>query len=132
MKIILTPQESEEYFFNALCNGLGYVQEYGLDLRYSRKAYGDAKLKLQSLNPDRQVCYEDVLMQILRDGGKLNLFDMEEQLDNEDNYITLADVHERVANTPTRHLFDMIEERDDADTADVILQTTFLGDIIFG
>ena len=132
MKIILTPQESEEYFFNALCNGLGYVQEYGLDLRYDVQAYKDAKLKLQSLNPDRQVCYEDVLMQILRDGGKLNLFDEEEQLDNEDNYITLEDVHERVANTQTNHLFDMIEGRDDADTADVILQTTFLGEIIFG
>jgi hypothetical protein len=132
MKIILTPQESEEYFFNALCNGLGYVQEYGLDLRYDEQAYKDAKLKLQSLNPDRQVCYEDVLMQILRDGGKLNLFDEEEQLDNEDNYITLEDVHERVANTQTNHLFDMIEGRDDADTADVILQTTFLGEIIFG
>ena len=132
MKIILTPQESEEYFYNALCNGLGYVQEYGLDLRYDVQAYKDAKLKLQSLNPDRQVCYEDVLMQILRDGGKLNLFDEEEQLDNEDNYITLEDVHERVANTQTNHLFDMIEGRDDADTADVILQTTFLGEIIFG
>lgn len=132
MKIILTPQESEEYFYNALCNGLGYVQEYGLDLRYDVQAYKDAKLKLQSLNPDRQICYEDVLMQILRDGGKLNLFDEEEQLDNEDNYITLEDVHERVANTQTNHLFDMIEGRDDADTADVILQTTFLGEIIFG
>ena len=132
MKIILTPQESEEYFFNALCDGLGYVQQYGLDLRYDEKAYKDAKSKLQSLNPDRQICYEDVLMQILRDGGKLNLFDEEEQLDNEDNYITLEDVHERVATTQTNHLFDMIEGRDDADTADVILQTTFLGEIIFG
>jgi hypothetical protein len=132
MKIILTPQESEEYFYNALCNGLGYVQGYGLDLRYDEQAYKDAKLKLQSLKPNETICYEDVLMQILRDGGKLNLFDEEEQLDNEDNYITLEDVHERVANTQTNHLFDMIEGRDDADTADVILQTTFLGEIIFG
>lgn len=129
MKIILTPQESEEYFYNALCNGLGYVQEYGLDLQYSRKAYGDAKAQLQSLKPNESVCYEDVLMQILRDGGRLNLYDMEGE---EDNIITLKDVHERVANTELSHLVDMIEERDDAITSDVILQTTFLGEVIYG
>ena len=132
MKIILTPQESEEYFYNALCNGLGYVQQYGLDLRYDVNEYKDAKLRLQSLKPNESICYEDVLMQILRDGGKLNLFDEEEQLDNEDNFITLEDVHERVAKTQTNHLLDMINENDDADTADVMLQQVFLGDIIFG
>ena len=132
MTIILTPQESEEYFYNALCNGLGYVQQYGLDLRYNVNEYKDAKLRLQSLKPNESICYEDVLMQILRDGGKLNLFDEEEQLDNEDNFITLEDVHERVAKTQTNHLLDMINENDDADTADVMLQQVFLGDIIFG
>jgi hypothetical protein len=132
MKIVLTPQESEEYFFNALCNGLGYVQGYGLDIQYDEKEYKDAKLCLQSMKPNETICYEEVMMQILRDGGKLNLRDEEEQLDNEDNFITLEDVHERVATTQTNHLFDMIEGRDDADTADVILQTVFLREIIFG
>jgi hypothetical protein len=132
MKIILTPQESENYFFNALCNGLGYVQQYGLDLQYDEKDYKQAKLCLESLNPNETICYEDVLMQILRDGGKLNLKDEENQIENEDNYITLEDVHERVANTQFNHLLDMINENDDADTADVILQQVFLGEIIFG
>ena len=132
MKIILTPQESEEYFFNALCNGLGYVQSYGLDLQYDEQEYKDAKLKLQSLKPNETICYEDVFMQILKDGGKLNLRDDEDQLENEDNYITLEDVHERVANTPTHHLFDMINGNDDADTGDVIIQQVFLNDVIFG
>jgi hypothetical protein len=50
----------------------------------------------------------------------------------EDNIIILADVHERVANTELSHLVDMIEERDDAITSDVILQTTFLGEVIYG
>jgi hypothetical protein len=132
MKIVLTPQESENYFFNALCNGLGYVQQYGLDLQCDEQEYEDAKLKLQALKPDERICYEDVFMQILRDGGKLNLKDEEYQIENEDNYITLEDVHERVANTPTRHLFDMINGKDDADTADVMLQQVFLGEVIFG
>ena len=25
MKITLTPQESEKFFYNSLCNGLGYM-----------------------------------------------------------------------------------------------------------
>jgi hypothetical protein len=130
MKIILTPQESEEYFFNALCNGLGYVESgYGLDLQYSRKAYGDAKVSLANLKPNEGMSHEDVLMQILKDGGRLNLYDMEAE---EDNIITLADVHERVANTPIEHLMDMVAERDDATTSDVIIQQVFLNDVIFG
>lgn len=130
MKIILTPQESEQYFYNALCNGLDYVESgYGLDLLFSRKAYSDAKVSISKLDPNQQMSHEDVLMQILKDGGTLNLYDMEAM---EDNIITLADVHERVATTQTNHLFDMIEERDDATTADVIIQTVFLKEIVFG
>jgi hypothetical protein len=73
--------------------------------------------------------HEDVLMQILKDGGRLNLYDMESE---EDNIITLSDVHERVANTPIEHLMDMVAERDDATTSDVIIQQVFLNDVIFG
>ena len=43
-----------------------------------------------------------------------------------------TDVHERVQNTDTRHLLDAINEKDDADTADVILQSVFYGEVIFG
>jgi hypothetical protein len=129
MKIILTPQESEEYFYNALCS-LDYVESgYGLDLLFSRKAYSDAKISIANSDPNQQMCHEDVLMQILKDGGTLNLYDMEAM---EDNIITLADVHERVANTQLDHLMDMIAERGDAITDDVIIQTVFFKEIIFG
>jgi hypothetical protein len=129
MKIILTPQESEEYFFNALCNGLDYVQGYGLYIKKKKKDREQAVANLEALKPDEAICYEDVLMQILRDGGELNLYDAESE---EDNIITLADVHERVANTPIEHLMDMVAERDDAITSDVIIQQVFLNDVIFG
>jgi hypothetical protein len=130
MKIVLTPQESEQYFYLALCNGLDYVESgYGLDLLFSRKAYNDAKVSISNLDPNQQMSHEDLLMQILRDGGTLNLYDMEAM---EDNIITLADVHERVATTQLDHLMDMIAERDDAVTADVIIQTVFLKEIVFG
>jgi hypothetical protein len=125
MKITLTPKESEEYFYNALCNGLSYVAGYGISMDYDEIEYGTAKLALK--NP----CYEDVLMQILRDGGKLTMEDVEGEGDMT-RTITLADVHERVELTPIKYLTDMITENDDAITADVILQTVFYKEIIFG
>ena len=129
MKIILEKQEAEEIFFNAMCNGLGYVTGYDLELDFDESEYKAAatKLKAEGGSP----CFEDVLMQILRDGGSITL----EDIGCEGEYtssITLADVHERVAKTPTSHLMDMINENDDACTADVVLQTVFFEDVVFG
>ena len=125
MKIILTNEESETMFHNALCNGLGYMSGYGLEFEYSDKQYSAAKTKLQS------PCFEDVLMQILRDGGSLTFVDVE--CDGEyTRSVSLADVHDRVQKTPLRFLTDMINEEDDAETADVVLQTVFFEEIIFG
>ena len=64
-------------------------------------------------------------------GGSLTFVDIE----CEGEYtrtISLADVHKRVAKTPIDHLMDMIKETDDAVTADVLIQTVFFEDIIFG
>jgi hypothetical protein len=125
MQITLSPQESEEYFYNALCNGLGYISGYGLSIDYDKNEYKAAKEKLT--NP----CYEDVFMQMLRDGGTLTLVD--EECDGEyTRSITIKDIHERVQKAEVNHLVDMINENDDAVTADVILQSVFYEEIIFG
>ena len=125
MTITFTNEESENYFYNSLCNGLGEMGGYGLSLDYNTKEYQSAKEKLES------PCFEDVLMQILRDGGSITLVD--EECEGEyTKSITMKDVHERVAKTPIKHLTDAITENDDAITADVIIQTVFFEDIIFG
>lgn len=129
MKITLTPQESEEFFYNSLCNALDYIQGYGIVLKTKQAQYDAAKQALK--NKGNTPCYEDVLMEILRQNGTLKLKDIEGEgaMDAE---ITLADVHERVQQTPLVHLVAMINETDDAETADVIIQTTFYKEIIFG
>jgi hypothetical protein len=127
MKIELTNQESETYFHNALCNGLHYINDYGLELTYSEIDYIAAKKRLKATTG---VCYEDVLMEILKGGGKLKLVDNEGGED--DAVITLKEVHERVSKTQMNHLMNMINEEDDAITADVILQTVFLNNIVYG
>lgn len=125
MEIKLTPKESEDYFYNALCNGLGYMSGYGLSVDYNKEDYKKAKESLT------EPCYEDVFMEMLRKGGKLTLID--EECDGEyTRSITLKEIHERVQKTDPDHLLDMVNENDDAITADVILQTVFFEEIIFG
>jgi hypothetical protein len=131
MNIILTNEESETMFHTALCNGLSYISGYGLDLSYDEQDYKAASQKLKSEKPNEVICYEDVLLEVLRMGNTLTMLDEEGEGEN-DSTISLSDVHERVSQTPIRFLTDMITENDDAETADVIIQTVFYQDIIFG
>jgi hypothetical protein len=125
LKISLTNELSEEIFYNALCNSLDYMcSGYGLDLKYKQSDYNNAKAKVSSR------CFEDALMQMLRDGIKLGLKDIEGGEDTV--YITLDTIHERVKNVPLDHLLAMIEENDDAETGDVVLQIVFLNEIMYG
>jgi hypothetical protein len=125
MKILLTPEESEKFFYNSLCNGLGYVSGYDIELTFAESHYKAARKKLDG------PCFEDVLMQILRDGKPLKIVD--HGCDGEYNRtITLKDVHEKVQTTDASWLLQMENEEDDATTADCILQTVFFGEIIFG
>ena len=128
MQIKLTKEESEQYFYNALCNGLGYASGYGLEVDADELEYNKAK---QSLKKDGlSVCFEDILIELLRQGGTL-IFDNSLYPEYKTK-IKLKDVHERVQNTQTNHLMDMVNEQDDAITADVIIQTVLFNEIIFG
>ena len=127
MKVTLTPEESEEIFYNSLCNG-HEIAYYGLSLETVEKQYTEAKKRL--LEKGESPCLEDVWMEILRGGGKLTLIDSENGM--EPSIIRLADVHERVQEAPINHLMDAINEQDDGITADVILQTVFYKEVIFG
>ncbi len=136
LKVTLTPELSEEIFYNALCNSLGYMcSGYGLSVDYSKEHYKSAKAKLSSDSSEFQaICYEDVLMQILRDGNFLTIEEDGSELEDMNffNSINLADVHARVQNAPSSFILQMINEEDDAETGDVILQTVFLGEVIYG
>jgi hypothetical protein len=143
MKIIFTNEEAQQHFHDAMCNGLGYIAGYDLKMRYNQKHYDEAKSKLYAYAksklrggkggalgiPEIGICYEDVLMQILRDGNELFLVDLNEATRHA---ITLQDVYDRLSKTPIRHLINLIEETDDAETADVMLQTIFLGEVVYG
>lgn len=150
MEIKLTPKESEIYFYNALCNGINYMSGYGLQFDYKDRDYKEAKRFLQSQidlgevphymhYPDYMkkkgekptICREDVWLEMLLIGKKLKMIDQEGKGEYT-REIGIKEIHERVQKTQLNHLQDMIDENDDAITADVILQTVFFEDIIFG
>jgi len=125
MKIIFDKKDAEEIFFTALCNGLDYVSGYGMLMETNADDYLKAKDSL-----DESACYEDILMQILRDGNKLTLVDYEG--DEEQYSITLDDVYRGMPYVPIDNVLNIIAENDDAIDADVVLQTIFFNEMIFG
>lgn len=130
MKIILEPTEAEQFFWDSLCNGLYELQCYGIEVEPTKSAYQSAKKRLAAKNDDTAVCYEDVLMEILRGGDVLTFVDTEGG--EEPVNVTLAMVHERMNNVPLKWIMQKIEENDDAVTADVILQTILFDEIVYG
>jgi len=128
MKIELTKQECEKYFYNALCNGLGYFQSYDIELSYDEKEYKKAK-ETAKAEDGGSVCYEDVLLQMLKNGNTL----FAEDSNSDEKYtLTINKVYEQMQEVPANTLLEMINERDDADTADIILQVCFIGEHTYG
>lgn len=128
----LTKKQAEECFYNALCNGLDELMASGIRISATDpNEYAKAKASLVAKKPKDGVCLEDVYMEMLRLGYTLSSLD----IDGDEDYnvsITLKDVHDRIMLTPERHLQDMLGEVDDAITADVILQTIFFKEVVFG
>jgi hypothetical protein len=127
MKIQLEKQEALDIFHTSLCNvyGSGYFNGYGLEFIWDDDDYKKAKGKLQ--NP----CFEDVLLQIIKDGGTLGVVDHE--CDGEYNaHINEAIILDRMDQVPAQRLLNIINEEDDIDDADAVLQTLLYGEVIFG
>lgn len=138
MEIKLSKDECEVFFHNALCNAVstGYMDGYGIEFVYDRGQYKASREHLVQVlekaeSANAAVCTEDIWMQILRDGGSLTFEDIEGEGDMT-RTITMEDVYARMPLVPNRTLIEMANEEDDASTADIILQTIFFEEIVFG
>jgi hypothetical protein len=146
VSVKLSKEKSEVFFHSALCNGLGELASYGLQLDFNPDDYKKASKNLrermekgefppEASDYDRTskkitICYEDVLMELLRSGKSMKIIDSEGAYTRR---LTIKMVHDRVQNTPISHLIEYINDTGgDAITADVILQTVLFGKIIFG
>jgi len=123
MEIKLSKEESMEIFHTSMCNGLGWIEGYGIELTYSSNHYELASKKIK--NPS----HEDVLQQILEDGNPIIFYDIES---GETFPVYLKDVYTKVSKTDSESLLNLINENDDAMDADCVLQTVAFGEVIFG
>jgi hypothetical protein len=126
MKIELTHEEAERFFHTALCNGLNYFESYDIELTYNEEEYKEAK-KTAKAEDEGTVCYEDILMQMLKNGNNLIA-----QGYDETHVLNLEKMYNKMNQVPVNRLLEMINENDDADTADIILQVCFIGEHIYG
>ena len=127
ISIKLTAEESKKFFYNALCNGIFLMWQYDLMLVYDSDDYETAR---EQFEDGQSVCYEDVIMKMLEMGYKISLKDLSGS--GHGATIGIDDVINNVQLAPVGHLMDMINQNDDADTADAIIQSVFYKDIIFG
>ena len=123
IEIKLSDEVCIDFFFRALCNGMEYMMGYDITLHCKRSSYDAAKAKLTSPS------YEDVFIQVLKDGGVIEFIDHN---GDETVEVNLAMVLERIPNVELDTLLEMIQEKDDACTADIILQTVAYGEVQFG
>jgi hypothetical protein len=130
MEIILTNEEAENIFYTALCNGLSQLTHYGLELTYDPQHYKEAKEQIKQFESNNTVCYEDVLMGILKSGHPLTLVDNEG--DEEKIEFRMSEVYEGIKKVPHNTILEMVNEEDDADTADLVLQYVILGEHTYG
>ena len=128
--MVIEPLKAEELFHTALCNGLGELSGYGFEYRIDRGARSKARSILQEEFGDKTVYFEDVLLQVLRQGDSIFFIDIEGG--DEETELTLPMVHERMAMVPESDLHAILNEEDDACTADAIIQTVLFGEIIYG
>jgi hypothetical protein len=136
MNIEFTQKEIEDIFHSSLCNAVstGWMAGYGLELVWDEKQYDAAKASLQQTLSSKEqhlICYEDVLVQILREGGSLTFIDHEGG-GAYTKSIVMADIFNKFDDIPVEVLANFITEDDDVESADVVLQTIFYDDVIFG
>ena len=134
ISVVLSNEKSLEFFYNSLCNvyGNGYWNGYGLEFDYNRGEYKKVKEELQN-EGSKSVCFEDVIMKMLKMGFGFSVIDHEGGEDSDYNKtIRLKDIYDKVQLTPMTQLSNIIDENDDASDADCLLQTIFFGEVIFG
>lgn len=117
--------EKLDVLHTALCDGLSYFCGYGFEIDYNKEQYNEAKEKLN--NP----CFEDVLIQILKDGNDITFVDVENDGD-ETSVLNLASFLDRYSLVPKDTIKALKDGDYDAIEADDFLQYILFSEITFG
>ena len=130
VSIKLSEDFKKEIIYNALCNGLGQLQCYGLNLLWSDEDYTEAKKSYyQRTQKISGACYEDILMELLELKKRVVFEDLET---GEFFDLKLSDALNNLDNLPIWVVSQILEECDDGETADIVLQHCLFNEVVFG
>lgn len=136
MDILLSKDEVLKVLFCCFANGglteIGQSDVIMIQDKEFNKSYKEAKEEWQKEHPGQEVCYEDVLCQMVRRGDTIRFRDH-----NEDKVveITLKMAKERLQNEKAiKNVMKCLDENgdDDAWTGYELLQHVFYGEVIYG
>ena len=128
--IKMTEGFKREVIFNSLCNGLGQLYAYGLELIFNDDDYTEAKKSYyERTKKISGACYEDILLEILTMGKHITFLDNET---DEVFYLTFDLAMQNLDKLEVERVIQLIDESDDGETADIVLQTCLFGEIVFG
>lgn len=132
-KIIFEKEKALEILHSIFCNGaLSCFSDYGFVLDWVSSEYGKAKKDLGHEGVGfGGVCYEDILVQIVRNGGELIFIDEECEGDNTKK-LNLGVLIDGLNNASLDKVFEIINGEDDATTGELVLQEILFGEVIFG
>lgn len=114
-----------DVLYTALCDGLSYFCGYGFEIDYNKEQYKEAKEKLNN------ACFEDVLIQLLKDGNNITFVDVEND-GEETTPLNLASFLDRYSFVPDDTIKALKDGDYDAIDADNFLQYILFSEITFG
>lgn len=129
MKLQLTETEIDNVLLDIFSNGgLGELQCSGIDYTYNKDNYQKHKVE--------GACYEDNLLSLLKNGGRLKFYDMEGGEDTV--FLTYTLAKERFSEvTDSERIQDIKDILDEDGNADAwtgynLIQFLLYGEVIFG
>lgn len=131
MKLILEKEEALAIIHSALCNGgLTELRSSSVGLKITHDEYDSAKEELLKTMSSREICREDVWVQILREGKTLGFYDYDGE---EVLGFTLDKAIEEMSKEEVLDIVNTFnKEQDDAFTGWELLQYCLYGEVIFG
>jgi hypothetical protein len=130
MKERLPREEFYAIVLDSLSDGFHLLNANDIKLEYSPQDYALAKQELMEENHDKNVlCYEDVLMKMLKMGKTLSLRDLE--TDDVDEF-TLESMYDKSISVDARIIEEILNEEGDAITYDHFIQCCVYGELVYG
>ncbi len=112
-------EEKLVILYNALCNGMFYFDSYGIHTKIvNPNAY-------KAIDTDIR---EDRMIKYIADGWVIEILDGDETVGN----LGLDNLEANFDKVPKGTILDFLQENDDADTADIFLQTIAFGEVVYG